>query len=292
MKERVGKRPDQLFAVVCYGAAVAISTVLSVVLSVAVSKEGNLYLYLAFLLPQVGYIGVFCYMYFVRNKNKMSDFLPKEKVKGVDYPLAVTAAVGLLFFSWLPNLHLQQLIASWGSSASVIVPKLNSWDDYVLCAIILCVLPAIGEELVFRKSFCDGMEGVADYKTVLLCGLAFALSHFNLAQTVHQFFLGCVLGFVYVLTKNVTLTMVMHLVNNAIAVFLERITGSEIWHNTTVNAVACAIGAVVLAASLVLIWRKKRKLDNTKTGKIEYIMIGLFIVLALIWAVAVAVSFR
>lgn len=292
MQEKVGVRPNQKFAVICYGAAVVLSSLLSVVVSLTVrDRQGNLYLYLSYLLPQVAYIGVFGYMYFVRNKNRLRDFLPKQNVKAADYPLAVTAAAGLLFFAVLPSRYLTKFLTGIGLHASVVVPQLTEWYDFVLCAIILCVLPAVGEELIFRKSFCDGMEEVADYKTVLLCGLAFSLSHFNPAQTVHQFFLGCVMGLVYVMTKNVTLTMVMHGVNNAIAVFLERITGKEIWNNTMVLGIACAVGAVVLVGSLLLLWRNKRKLDNAKKGKLEQMTIWLIIIMAFIWSIMTVVAF-
>lgn len=292
MRERERKRPDQKFAVWCYGAAVVLSSILSVVVSLTVDREGNLFLYMSYLLPQIGYIGVFCYLYFRRSKNGLRDFLAKENVRPLEYLFAVLAAVGLLFFGLLPNAYVQKLFEIIGLHATVIVPELNVWYDYVLCGVILCVLPAIGEELVFRKSFCDGMEGVADYKTVLLCGLAFSLSHFNPAQTLHQFVLGCVLGFVYVLTRNVTLTMTMHFVNNAIAVYLERITGTEIWNNTVVTAVACALGAVVLVVSLFFIWKRRGKsAEEKKTGTIEPVTIGLLVVLAVIWALMTALSF-
>ena len=277
---------------ICYGVAVVLSSILSVVVSLIVPREGNLFIYLSFILPQAAYIGVFSFLYFGKNRNGVSDLLRKENVRGLDYLLAVAAAAGIVFFAILPNAYVQKLFALIGLKASVVVPELNAWYDYVLCAIILCILPAVGEELVFRKSFCDGMEGVADYKTVLLCGLACSLSHFNPAQTVHQFFLGCVLAFVYVVTKNVTLTMVMHCVNNALAVFLERITGTEIWNNTTVTGIACAVGAVVLAFSLLFfIWKRGRRMDNEKQGKVERITLWLFVGLALIWSIATATYF-
>lgn len=292
MEERVGRKPDQKFVVICYGVAVVLSTLLSVIVSFAVRPEqGNLYIYLSYVLPQASYIGVFSYLYFGRNKNKFRDLLQKENVRIADYFLAIAAAAGLIFFAVLPNMYVRKLFELIGLQATVIVPELNTWYDFLLCAIILCVLPAIGEELVFRKSFCDGMEEVADYKTVLLCGLAFSLSHFNPAQTIHQFFLGCILALVYVMTKNITLTMTMHMVNNAIAVFFERIAGADIWNNILVSVIACVVGGAVLVAAMLLFHGKKRTLDNKKTGAIEQITVWMFLAVALIWAVVTGMSF-
>lgn len=284
--EREARKTDQKFAVICYIAAVCISTILTMIVGATVDKASPMYLYFTYLFPQLSYIGVFAVMFFVRNKNRFSSLLKRENVKGKDYIFASVIAVGLLFFAILPNSYVQKLFDAINLKASVVVPFFNEWYDYLLGLVVMCILPAIGEELVFRKAFCDGMEEVADYKTVLLCGALFALSHLNPAQTVHQFFLGCVLAFVYVKTKNITLTMLMHFLNNCIALFLTRITGDEIWNNNlTVMIVSCVVGAAVFALGIYLTHKKSGKMNNDKTGKIEPLTIVLTIVLAVAWAI-------
>ena len=284
------KKIDQKFAVIAYAAALVVSTVASALVSATVKPDTNLYLYLCYLLPQAGYISVFLIMC-KKRKIPFTSLLAKENVNGMHYLYAGILAVGLLFFAILPNNYIRLLFEKLGSSASTVVPRFDTPWDYVLCGIIICVLPAIGEELIFRKAFCDGMESVADYKTVLLCGLAFSLSHLNLAQTVHQFVLGCCLGYVYVKTKNITLTMFMHFINNFIALYLESITGKEIWNNITVPLIACIVGAVFVAVGILLFYKKSKKLDNTKKGGIEMIMQMFLIVLGVAWAICAVLSF-
>ena len=284
------KRIDQKFAVIAYAAALLVSAVVSALVSATVKPDTNLYLYLCYLLPQAGYISVFFIMC-LKRKIPFKSLLNKENVKGVHYLFATILAVGLLFFAILPNNYVKLLFEKLGSSASTVVPKFETPLDYVLCGIVICVLPAIGEELIFRKAFCDGMESVADYKTILLCGLAFSLSHLNLAQTVHQFVLGCCLGYVYVKTKNITLTMVMHFINNFIALYLESITGTEIWNNITVPIIACVIGAVFVTGGILLFMKKAKPLDNKKTGTLEMIMQMFLIVLGVAWAICAGLSF-
>lgn len=292
MTERSGvKNIDQEFAVICYAAAVCVSAVASAIVQATVPTGTNLYIYLAYLLPQAGYIGVFALMWY-RYKRGFGGLVKRESVKGTDYPIAALIAAGLLFFALLPNFGMGKLFEAMGIKAAVIVPEMNTWYDYLLCGLTICVLPAIGEELVFRKAFCDGMESVADYTTVLLCGLCFSLSHLNPAQTVHQFVLGCVLALVYVVTKNVTVTMTMHFINNALALYLERITGAEVWNNITVTGICCAVGAVAVAAGLFLLLRKRKGLDNKKEGKPESLTVILVVVLAAAWAITFGFSFR
>lgn len=285
-----GRNIDQKFAVICYAAAVCISAVSSAIVSATVDVSSNLYIYLSYLLPQVGYIGVFAVMWY-RYKKGFGGIVVKANVKGTDYLLAVPIAAGVLFFGLLPNFGMTKLFELVGIKAAVVVPEMNVWYDYVISGLLICVLPAIGEELVFRKAFCDGAESVADYKTILLCGLCFSLSHLNPVQTLHQFYLGCILALVYITTKNVTVTMLMHFINNALALYLERITGAEIWNNITVMIICFVLGAAAVAAGLMLLLRKGRRPDNKKTGKPETITVILIGVLALAWVITLALSF-
>lgn len=290
--ERKSRVIDQKFAAFCYAIALCVNALLSAIVSLVVKDKGNLYRYLSFLLPQIGYIGVFAYAYFIRYGKRGSDFLHRNDVKPLHYVWALLIGLGVFFFALLPNFYLQKLMTLLGSSATVVLPTFNGPWDYVLCTLLICVLPCVGEEVIFRKAFCDGMREVADYKTILLCGALFSLSHLNLAQTVHQFFIGCLLGYVYVKTKNVTLTMIIHFINNLFALYTEKVTSVEFWQSPVVLGVSMVIGAALLIGGLLpLILSKTNKLDNNKKGKISVITYILIGVLALAWAISVGLSF-
>lgn len=285
------RKTDQKFAVTCYAVAVCISAIAGAIVAAMVKQESPTYIYLSYLLPQIGYIGVFFAMKYKYERTVIKGLVRKDAVKPSHYLIGALIAVGLLFIALLPNTGFRKLFELMGIKASVVVPKMNAWYEYLLCGVVICVLPAIGEELVFRKAFCDGMEEVADYKTILLCGLAFSLSHLNAAQTVHQFFLGCVLATVYVKTKNVTVTMTMHFINNFLALYLERITGAEVWNNITVQGICFAVGAIAVGTGLFLLL-KKGGLDNKKQGKIEGVTALLLAVLVVAWAIIFGLSFK
>ncbi len=259
-------------------------------------KDSNKYIYVHYredgilLTKYVGEYSDNLYNLILNNSIKAKQ-IKKENIKFVHYVFALLIAVGLLFFALLPNYGITLLFEKIGSKATAVVPTLDKPADYVLCTLIICILPAIGEELIFRKAFCDGLSDVADVKVILLCGIAFSLSHLNLAQTVHQFILGCCLGFAYVKTKNITLTAFMHFLNNAMALFIERITGAEIWNNIVVLAVSCAVGFVVMAAGFFGLIKKTNKLNNDKKGKLEPITAVFIGVLAVAWMICAVLSF-
>ena len=119
-----GRNIDQKFAVICYAAAVCISAVSSAIVSATVDVSSNLYIYLSYLLPQVGYIGVFAVMWY-RYKKGFGGIVVKENVKGTDYLLAVPIAAGVLFFGLLPNFGMTKLFELVGIKAAVVVPALS-----------------------------------------------------------------------------------------------------------------------------------------------------------------------
>lgn len=283
MTERRRIRPED--GVIVY----LISFLLMQLMSLALSgTEGDLKTYLSYLIPQVCYIGVSA-VYLIATRTEFR-FLPRrENLKAWHYGLAVTAALGIFFFALLPNYGLQILFEKIGKTATVTVPALDEAKDYVLCLIMLCILPSIGEELVFRKIFCDGFSAYGGRIAVAMSGVLFGLSHLNLAQTVHQVFLGCLLAYLYMKTSNITLTVLIHFINNFLALFLTSITGAEMWNNITTLAISCVIGLALLVSSVAFFFKKEAPLSGSGGEKPSVFVTGfaafmiiLYVIIALV----------
>ena len=283
----------QLFTVLCYAVAVGIEIVGSTVVGTMYSG-GQIgykgYVYTSYLLPQLSYILVLA-VFFAVQRVPIKTVFRVEKVQPLPYLLSLSVALGLFFVALLPNVFLQKLVVSSGSNATVLLPPLETGGEIAVAVLLICVLPAIGEEMIFRKTFCEGMKGNNEWVIVLLGGLLFSLTHLNLVQTVHQFVLGCVLCFLYLRTENITLTMMIHFCNNLLALFIEKWTEGTIdWNDTTTLAVSMGIGAVLLFVGLFFVWKTtKKKVGGT--AKVEPYTIGMIAVIGLVWAVSVISSF-
>ena len=72
----------------------------------------------------------------------------------------------------------------------------------------------IMEEYIFRKLLIDRTVKYGEGLSILLSGIMFGLFHGNLNQFSYAFFLGCFFGFIYVRTRNVLYTILMHMLNN------------------------------------------------------------------------------
>ena len=83
----------------------------------------------------------------------------------------------------------------------------------VLCAPIM-------EELLFRKTLLSRTIQYGEGISILLSGFTFGLFHGNLNQFVYAFTLGVFFGFIYVKTRNVLNTILLHMCINFMGSFI------------------------------------------------------------------------
>ncbi len=86
----------------------------------------------------------------------------------------------------------------------------NAWTTFI----VMVICAPIAEEFIFRKLLIDRTVKYGEGLAVLLSGLLFGLFHGNLNQFAFAFILGCFYGFIYVRTRNVIYTILMHMLNN------------------------------------------------------------------------------
>lgn len=92
-----------------------------------------------------------------------------------------------------------------------------SGAELVLSVLTLCVLPAVGEELLFRGALQGLMRPCGSAAAVFGPALLFALLHMNLSQGITAFLCGIFLGWLTERTGSVLPGMMLHLINNCIA---------------------------------------------------------------------------
>lgn len=84
--------------------------------------------------------------------------------------------------------------------------------------IAIVVAAPIFEELIFRGIILDGLlRKYSPVKSIIISSLMFGLVHLNPWQFISAFILGLFSGWVYYKTGKLTLSVIVHLVNNLIA---------------------------------------------------------------------------
>lgn len=132
--------------------------------------------------------------------------------KPVIYCLVSVVALSLL----IPSVWLQELMPELPNVVEAEFEGLmHSWLGFL--AITICA--PIGEEVVFRGGILRSLLGQCDNKwvAIVLSAFLFSLAHFNPAQLPHTFLTGLLLGWIYMRSGSILLTVLYHWVNNTMA---------------------------------------------------------------------------
>lgn len=96
----------------------------------------------------------------------------------------------------------------------------DNFGRYIVNVIVMALIPAIGEELLFRGAFLntliDGKCGI--HFSVLFSAFVFSALHFQFYGFIPRFILGAAFGYIVVYTRNIYYTICAHFINNLIAV--------------------------------------------------------------------------
>jgi|GEM_PF-3528950 len=146
----------------------------------------------------------------------------------------------------------------------------NTPISFVLNLFVMAVLPAILEELVFRGCVLRVLRPYGDLYAIVISAVLFGLMHGNLRQIPFATIVGFVLGYLYVVTGNIWMPILVHFTNNAISVVSEYLSFSlteEQSSNMYVSVILqlIVVGIVAVALLFGCFWRRL-KLRKSGTG--------------------------
>lgn len=141
-----------------------------------------------------------------------------EKAVNLFRPVKLLMTVILVLGMYLGFSKVHEALINWFSSlgvntnANVVIASVT---DYILCLITVAILPALFEELFFRKILISRISENA-VKASIFSGLCFALFHLSITQFLYQFIYGFFLSLLAVKTKSVVYSVIAHFLNNFI----------------------------------------------------------------------------
>lgn len=130
---------------------------------------------------------------------------------------------------------------------------------------IVVVAPII-EELIFRGIILDGLlRKYSPVKSIVISSFLFGILHLNPWQFIGAFIIGLFSGWVYYRTKKLSLSILIHLVNNLIAFIGMNYMNSDTMMNETLtdqyggflNMVLIIVGAILASVYCVDLLRKE-----------------------------------
>jgi membrane protease YdiL (CAAX protease family) len=192
--------------------------------------------------------------------------------------------LSLAFLLWIASLPLIQYsyllnkmipLPEWATmiedNTEEIIMGLLNYDYYyevVFNFLIIAIIPAMGEELIFRGIFQHQLFKWTKnaWFAILFSAACFSLFHMQLEGFLPRFLLGALLGYAFYISRNLWVSIFVHFVNNAfmIAAFYvspDSISGKssdEVLENMPVSSI---IFAVIFSISLTfylcrMMWKK------------------------------------
>lgn len=149
--------------------------------------------------------------------------------------------------------------------------KTNSIYGLLVNIFIIALVPAFGEEFLFRgiilRLFKDIFKNV--HLAVFMSALIFSLFHLQFFGFLPRLFLGMILGYLFVYTKNLWVPIAFHFVNNAASVIIyflysNNLTKTSIEDFGSSSSVVYIIGSLLITVWLIIIMRQRENYDFIK----------------------------
>lgn len=128
--------------------------------------------------------------------------------------------VGIMAFLPLAQGFVQLVYIITKKAPAVSMDIGTQWWEILITIVLVSVLPAIGEEVLFRGGVARGLKRKNYLFAIIMSGFMFSIFHGSAAQTVHQFFIGMVFAYLYFVTGSLLASMLAHFANNALALAL------------------------------------------------------------------------
>lgn len=145
----------------------------------------------------------------------------------------------------------------------------DSFGRFLIAMLVIAVLPAIGEELMFRGALQSIL--IRWFKNAHLAiwatGAFFSFIHFQLDGFIPRMLLGVVFGYLYVWSGNLWYAIWAHFINNGIQVLAFYLNKAKVTKIDMENTqwVTWQQGLMAALISGVLLWYLKRLFDQSRT---------------------------
>ena len=212
-----------------FSAFLAGGLVLGIALSLPDSSK-KIYTYISFFIGQ-GFMMVPLGYYLISQQQPILKRLRLRKVSPFIIGNTILFGSGILILSDELDRLIQVLIPAPDyihNMSNLMRPE--TITGFIIFIIAVVVVAPIGEEILFRGFLQQFLEQYwkDSTKAVLITSLFFALIHLNPYWIIQIYFLGLILGFLAWRTRSVVPSLILHGLNNSMAIILSFSSGEAI----------------------------------------------------------------
>lgn len=213
----------------------------------------------------------------VLERKKISPFFPpQEKLLtsimlvlgvGITFTVAISPLVewnmNLTFPEYLKEFEIWAKNAeSQATNLTRVMTTFASPSDVLIGLLVIAVLPAIGEEVVFRGLFQNELMRASGniHIAIWLSAFIFSTIHFQFYGFIPRLLLGALFGYLYFWSGNLLIPIVAHFFNNAFGVIMiylyqHKITDLNVEDNTAAP-ITYVLMNLLITAGLLYYFRK------------------------------------
>lgn len=202
----------------------------------------------------------------------------KSKSTSVVMVLVVALAVisfmapNSLFIEWNANVVFPEFLKEFGAWAreredlaaelTRFFTTFDSTGEFLFGLVVIALLPAIGEELVFRGMVQPELYRATgnQHAAIWISAILFSAFHMQFFGFVPRMFLGALFGYLYVWSGNLWMPMIAHFVNNGFSVWMIYLyqTGTTTFDMESEEAAPwpLAAGLAIVVIGLLYYFRK------------------------------------
>ena len=137
-------------------------------------------------------------------------------------------AVNSFFIQWNQNIQLPDFLGfrEWATNTEELLARVTSWMttfnspmEFMLAFVVIAILPAIGEELLFRGVLQTQCQALFKnhHAAIWVTAFLFGFFHLQFYGLVPRMLLGAMLGYLYVWSGNLWYPILGHFINNGLA---------------------------------------------------------------------------
>ncbi len=181
---------------------------------------GDTYYYLFMFVIQLSIIALPPILYMLIRRIRMKETI---RLHSISLPEAFLV-IGMAFFGYLViialNLVWYWILSKVGTPQPPALPPIETGTQYFLAVLVIAVVPAAFEELLFRGVIQRGYERIGLRFSIVVTGILFALLHLSILSLPSILLLGIMLCYIVYRSNSILTGILYHFVNNTIAVTL------------------------------------------------------------------------
>lgn len=163
--------------------------------------------------------------------NPLSDLRSLHITPLILIPLIVISFMGLnsWFVEWNAGLHFPDALQgferwarekeNYAAELTTFMTEFASVGELIVALVIIAIIPAIGEELVFRGLIQNELHRLTKniHVSIWLAAVVFSAFHLQFFGFIPRVLLGALFGYLYYWSGSLTAAMLAHFINNSVA---------------------------------------------------------------------------